>query len=189
MLYEIKADSTTWSFAQTIVQEKDSHTTVATPPDTPSPTTSDTDSKVAFLSYYQRDRHRFTQLLDTISPTAGTGQQKMAARQGLGWTTVVFCWQQRGITERRFSIRRYWYKSVAPRSYRTCRSFICWSHKWSNTSRIYPYTRIILYACFTQSTGIVGCSSCHRPGKNSWCPLLSCGNSWITTGYEAAGTR
>ncbi len=78
-LDQITADSITLPVTQTPATEKDTHAAVATPPNVPSSATSDTDSLVVTLTYYQRDRHRLSQLLDTLSPTAGTEQQKMAA--------------------------------------------------------------------------------------------------------------
>lgn len=76
---QIKADNTTPLVVQTIVDEKDSTITLATPPLAPAAATSKIDSKILKLNYYQRDRHRLSQLLDTISPTAGTEQEKIAA--------------------------------------------------------------------------------------------------------------
>lgn len=52
---------------------------VVTPPDTPVAATYEVDSKVTTLIVYQRDRTRLTQLLDTISPTNTSQQEKIAA--------------------------------------------------------------------------------------------------------------
>ena len=76
---EIKVDKTIPPVTQILVDEKDSHAAVATPPDVPASAKSDTDSNVLTLSYYQSDRHRLLQLLDTISPTDTSQQEKIAA--------------------------------------------------------------------------------------------------------------
>ena len=77
-----KVDSTAPPHAQTSAIEKD-QAPAPSPTDEPalipSPAAAVTDFKVVQLSYYQRDRIRLTQLLDTISPADGNEQQKISA--------------------------------------------------------------------------------------------------------------
>lgn len=75
---QINADSITQPVTQIPVIEKDSLAAV-TPPLAPAAATSFVDSKIVKLSYYVRDRHRLTQLLNIISSTDTSQQEKIAA--------------------------------------------------------------------------------------------------------------
>ena len=82
---QIKVDFPIPPVTQPSQDEKVTYATLITPPDPPAAATSKIDHKIVKLSYYQRDRTRLTQLLDTISPTTDTQQEKIAAL--LDWAT------------------------------------------------------------------------------------------------------